>query len=352
MCKDKELQITYVLYLLKVLPLSIMKKYVFIFGAGRTGTTLATRIIEKSEKVALFKQESHAYLAFWKWDNQLQIPSNIKTPNDFADYVLARFPEINFGWKMENEYPKLLKLVEQIKKEQFFPKDTNDFLNFLFKQIPNENNKVEYIGEKTPAHIYYYQEILNYFKPAKVIITIRDPRATAYSELVKKNIKALGLAPFNILTFIARFNTVYYLVDAIKKKIGNENVLVVRYEDIVLQPDTTIKQICSFMQIEFKEDMLQMGVFNSSFGDKFQKDKNFNTENIDRWQTELDSSFIAQIEKNCKSIMQQYNYPMSTLGNGSDLNLTAKLKLFVAKYFVQYFPALFHYLNKHEKYRL
>ncbi|HNK90456.1 MAG TPA: hypothetical protein PKN63_07840, partial [Chitinophagales bacterium] len=73
---------------------------------------------------------------------------------------------------------------------------------------------------------------------------------------------------------------------------------------------------------------------------------------IDRWQTELDSSFIAQIEKNCKNIMQKYNYPISNLGNGSDLKLTAKLKLFVAKYFVQYFPALFHYLNKHEKYRL
>ncbi|QQR97366.1 MAG: sulfotransferase [Sphingobacteriales bacterium] len=327
-----------------------MKGYVFIFGAGRTGTTLATRIIEKSPKVYIYKQESHAYLVFWKFGNKLQIPTNVKNYEDFADYVLQKFPEINFGWKQENEYIKLEDLVAEIRKQAFFPKNTADFLNFLIRQ--EQSPEIEYFGEKTPAHIYYYNEILNHFNPAKIIITIRDPRATAYSELIKKNIKALGLAPFNLLTFIARYNTAYYLVDKIKKKIGSDNVLVVKYEDMVVQPEITIQNMCNFLGIEFQADMLQMGVFNSSFGDKFQKDKNFNTENIDRWKDEMDKSMISTIEINCNEIMQQYNYEKSNLGDGSDLNFTSKLKLFVAKYFVRTAPSLFHYINKNKKYRI
>jgi hypothetical protein len=339
-----------VLSLLKVLILESMKRYVFVFGAGRTGTTLATRIIEKSPKVYIYKQESHAYLVFWKFGNQLQIPSNVRTSEDFANYVLKKFPEINFGWTQQNEYQKLQTLVEQIRQQQFFPKNTADFLAFLLKQ--EEQETIEYYGEKTPAHIYYYKEIVDAFRPAKIIITIRDPRATAYSELVKKNIKALGLAPFNILTFIARYNTAYYLVDKIKNKIGKENVLLVRYEDMVLQPEHEIKKMCLFLAIDFQEDMLQMGVFNSSFGDKFQTDKNFNTENIDRWKEEMPKDLISMIEKNCTSIMQEYDYKKSNLGDGSDLGILAKLKLLVAKYFVLLAPALFHYLNKNKKYRI
>lgn len=327
-----------------------MKKYVFVFGAGRTGTTLATRIIEKSPKVYMYKQESHAYLLFWKLGNRFQLPSYVKNYNDFADYIKIKFPEINFGWKQDSEIPKLEKLVSEIKENKFFPKNTASFLDFLLNQ--NTSDEVIYFGEKTPAHIYYYKEILGYFKPAKVIITIRDPRATAYSELTKKNIKALGLAPFNLLTFIARYNTAYYLVEKIKKYIGSSNVLVVRYEDMVLQPKTEIVRLCSFLDVPFQEDMLQMGVFNSSFGDKFQKDKNFNDENIDRWKYDMDKSMIACIEKNCTAIMKQYNYNISNLGNGNDLNLFSKLKLWVAKYFVLLAPSLFHYLNKHKKYRI
>lgn len=325
-------------------------KYVFVFGANRSGTTLATRIIEKSPKVYIYQQESHAYLLFWKWCNGFQLPKSIKTADDFADYVLKKFPDINFGWTQENEYLKLQKLVEQIKLRQFLPKNTGEFMAFLFEQV--ENKTADYFGEKTPAHIYYYNEILNTFKPAKVIITIRDPRATAYSELVKKNIKALGLAPFSLMTFIARYNTTYYLVEKIKKKIGTNNVLVVRYEDIVLTPEKTIKSICEFMQIDFDESMLNIGVFNSSFGDKYQKDKNFNAENIDRWKKELSPDIISKIEKNCSSILNKYNYSFSNLGDGSDITLFNKLKLFVAKLFVLSFPSFFHYLNKHKKYKL
>jgi hypothetical protein len=60
-----------------------------------------------------------------------------------------------------------------------------------------------------------------------------------------------------------------------------------------------IKKMCLFLAIDFQEDMLQMGVFNSSFGDKFQTDKNFNTENIDRWKEEMPKDLISMIEKNC-----------------------------------------------------
>lgn len=323
-------------------------QYIFIFGASRTGTSLVVRMIDKSKQVQIYSQETHAFPWLWK-GNRLNLPKDIKTAKQFSKYILEKYPLVNFSWKAEKNYPKLEQLAQRIEKEDFFPKNATEFMHFLIED--NIDKTTQYIGEKTPAHGYYYQPILNHFKNSKVIFTIRDPRATAYSELVKRNIAHLNLDDFNVLSYIIRYNTIYRQIEKVRQKIGRENVLLVRYEDLVLQPEPATKKICQFLNIGFEETMLNVGVFNSSFGDKFQTDKQFNTENLDRWKGNLSNDIVFLIEKYCSSLMKQYGYESSNTKSNLDFSLLQKLKMKIAYEANNINSAWFHHFNRNKKYK-
>ncbi|MCB9032916.1 MAG: sulfotransferase [Chitinophagales bacterium] len=322
--------------------------YLFVFGAGRTGTTLVLRMIDKNSTVQIFPQETHAFPWLWK-GNTLNIPSHISTPKEFATYILEKYPLVNFGWKGSQYFPVLQQLVSDIEQQSTLPKNAADFMQFVIER--NIDSSIQYIGEKTPAHGYYYQPILNHFKNSKVIFTIRDPRATAYSELVKRNIEHLNLDDFNIYNYIIKYNTIYQQIDKVKQKIGSENVMVVRYEDVVLQPEQEIKKICQFLKINFEKEMLEVGVFNSSFGDKFQTDKQFNTENLDRWKGNLSDDIVFLIEKYCSNLMSTYNYKTTHTKGSYDFSLIQQIKMKVAYLANSINSAWFHHFNRNKKYK-
>lgn len=321
---------------------------IFIAGAGRTGTTLVARILNKSNELSLYEQETHAYPLLWTKRGKARLPENVRTPESFADFIEKKYPEINIGWRNENYKPLLKQFAENIRTDHFFPSSASHFLDFILS-TQQAANPGKIMCEKTPAHIYYYKEIIRYFHSPKFIITVRDPRPTALSELVKKNIPHLKLSAFDLLTFIVRWNTAYMVYEKMLKELGSQHVFLVKYEDIVSDPEPVIRNICAFAGIEFTNEMLEIGVFNSSFGDKFQTDKNFNTENIDRWRTELDPKIVSVLEKNCGRLMQYFGYEKIS-NRDEDLSLQEKIKMYAGYVFLQLNPAWFHNINRNKMY--
>jgi hypothetical protein len=309
---------------------------------------MVSRILNKSDKFRMYDQETHAYPLLWTRSGKAFLPESVRTPDDFANFIEKKYPEVNIAWRHENFKRLLKELTDGIRADKFFPLSASHFLDYILsKQAVIEPGKV--MGEKTPAHVYYYKEIDKYFDKPRFIITIRDPRATALSEFVKKNIPHLKLAAFNMLTFIVRWNTVYMTFERMLKELGPERVMLVKYEELVTDPEPVMRNICAFAGLDFDPAMLELGVYNSSFGDKFQTDKNFNTENIDRWKTELDPALIAVIEKNCGNLMEKFGYEKISAGK-EDLSLKEKLKLYAGYVFLQIHPAWFHHLNRNKMY--
>jgi hypothetical protein len=321
---------------------------IFVAGANRSGTTLASRILNKSNTVSMYQQETHAYPLLWTRSGRPFLPDAVKTPGAFATYIEKKYPKINIAWRHESFQPLLAQLTDSIRTEKFFPGSASHFLDFIL----SAQSKVRpglILGEKTPAHIYYYQEIDQYFQEPKFIITVRDPRATALSEYVKKNIPHLKLAAFDLLTFIVRWNSVYMTYERMLKELGPQRVMLVKYEDIVTDPEPLVRKMCAFAGIEFEPAMLDVGVYNSSFGDKFQTDKNFNTENIDRWKTALDPELVSVIEKHCGELMRRYGYEKSGAGS-SDLTLLQQVKMYAGYAILRLNPAWFHHINRNKMY--
>lgn len=320
----------------------------FITGASRTGTTLAARMLNRCPGVSLVPHETHTFPLFWKRNRQVNLPARVRTADDFADYVGQKYPQVNISWRHPDHQAGLQRIVDGLKADRFFPASAADMLRYILEKQLSENPGA-LTGEKTPAHIYYYREIDRAFERPKFVVTIRDPRATALSEYVKKNIPHLKLAAFNLLTFIVRWNSVYMTYERMLRELGPERVLLLRYEDLVADPEPSARKLAEFAGVPYDPGMLEVGVFNSSFGDKFQADKKFNTENIDRWRTELDPDIASVIDRNCGRLMRTFGYTPAPQ-TAADLGVVQKLKMYAGYALLRLNPAGFHHLNRNHMY--
>lgn len=98
--------------------------------------------------------------------------------------------------------------------------------------------------EKTPKHIYEIKKILKYVPDAKIIVTIRNPIDNIAS-LVKRN----NDFKFSYKKFIAdNKNIVRFKND--------DRVILCNYEDLVTNPEKTVKDLCTQVNITFEENML------------------------------------------------------------------------------------------------
>lgn len=99
-------------------------------------------------------------------------------------------------------------------------------------------------AEKTPLHIWYLDRIFSYYPQAKVIITLRDGRDNALSHF-----RSWGDFEESVTRWV-NDNTEGM------RFWSHPNVRVVKYEDLVSNQETTIREICKFIGEEFEPDMI------------------------------------------------------------------------------------------------
>ncbi|HEY3278330.1 MAG TPA: sulfotransferase [Syntrophorhabdaceae bacterium] len=94
-------------------------------------------------------------------------------------------------------------------------------------------------GEKTPENIYAIDRFLRAFVDSKVIHIVRDPRDTILS-LMRRGLTVERAAEV-WLTSVA----------AIWKHRQDPRVQEIRYEDLVLETESTLRQVCGHLGVEF-----------------------------------------------------------------------------------------------------
>ncbi len=116
----------------------------------------------------------------------------------------------------------------------------------LIKKFSNEalKKKKFYILEKTPRHIWHVDYINKIIKDPKFILTTRRPEETIYS--LYKRYKNLDLA-------IQRYQD-----DSIQtlRSLELKNSILIKYEDLILNTEVTLKKICKFLNLRIEKDMI------------------------------------------------------------------------------------------------
>jgi hypothetical protein len=177
------------------------------------------------------------------------------------------------------------------------------------------------VGEKTPRHILQVDEILNVYPKAKIISMFRDPRAAAWSE-----IKAHFGSP-SVLVTTRRWRSYVEMHEQLHKRLAKDQYMMLRYQDLIEEPEHRLKEICSFLGVNFEQQMLeyhQRDEEGFAEGEKswkkgtlqpIQKNKN------EEWKEELTPWQVTLVENMAGEHLQKMDYEKS----GESLSFPKKL---------------------------
>lgn len=119
----------------------------------------------------------------------------------------------------------------------------DSFINKIQNKILKMSNKTIW-AEKTPENILVIGKFIDTFPEAKIIHIIRDPRDSILS-LMRRHFKKHIAAEYWLSS-----------IAAIQPFVGYRNLIEIRYEDLVTYPEDTIRKICTFLNIDFENTML------------------------------------------------------------------------------------------------
>lgn len=308
---------------------------IFICGVQRSGTTLLAQLLSKHPAVRIL-WETHCYPFFWNpwFKKSIDISAVEKLwqtsykKDPYLDNISSRLIDKGGGFS-----------------------DSFDLLDKILVEFREIRGNPERVGEKTPSHIFYVPDIMKHNPAAQIIIMIRDPRAIFLSE--KAKYVKLGKGYLSPEKIALRWNLNTELALGYKKRYGRNAVLMVKYEQLILNPKNILLDVCNFLNISFDQKMLNADIVNSSFNSA--KSSGFSEESINRWKQQLSNEEIYTLESMLEGKMKRLDYPVFNEGkNTLSIYRVNPLKWLIFRLTTWYgrlFPSLLHYMVKDNRYR-
>lgn len=197
------------------------------------------------------------------------------------------------------------------------PDETFAFVNKNYSLIEylmtkEYDSKIKYVIEKTPRHIYFIDKIKELYPNSKLIVNVRDPRDIAAS-LYKRS------GDWN--QSLDRLEKDLYHIDKFK-----DSIYLIKYEDIVEDFSNTFTLACNFLNLEFDDNIknyyknapnwynLKNPKNNDGVGEKNHINrrawqvKQPIFDGRGRWQKELSSNQLLDLEKRIYPIASKFGY--------------------------------------------
>jgi hypothetical protein len=247
------------------------------------------------------------------------------------NHYLGHFlPWVDAGWDFRRvgdlrSDDAVGRLVERIYSNEFqdgsWLRDTSQFWRWLTRHVPPEELKQRLLagersrrgvftavlrvyadrrnkpimGEKTPAHYRHVDTLLEWFPTARVVHMVRDPRAVFLSEVRRRTARPESV-PYRWLVRVPVLMELFVLfavtrtwAEAVHRhrrfaRRYPDRYRLVRFEDLVREPDAEIQELCEFLGVAFEPRMLRQKVV--SRGQRL-GEAGFDAGAADRWRTSI-----------------------------------------------------------------
>ena len=210
----------------------------FIVGSGRSGSTLLRVILCAHSKITI-PPETYFIMPLLR-----QLPINAGLNRNQTDQAIDiitthyRWPDMG----MTKGY-----LVDQLADRE--SPLLSDITNIIYEFHLEKDNK-QIWGDKTPPYISIVPELLELYPDAKIIHLIRDGRDVTrsfqgtgwYGPWIKDNTKEWRDA-------ITHYN-------GYKRSRPDIDIHEIKYENLVMETEKTIRDLCLFLGITFEAGML------------------------------------------------------------------------------------------------
>ncbi len=294
---------------------SDIKQLHFIVGIGRSGTTILNKILNSHPDILSLPEAN--FLAFFLNDYK-----NVKQFNrkhvDLIFEEIALFslshPFLGYEFDIESAKNKIIHLVGE--KELSYEALCKSIYS-EFKVIGNDKLFAKILIDKNPSYTLFVDKIAAQFPNSKFIFLVRDYRANTLS---KK--QSVYLETPNVAYNAYRWKLFNENALSFCEK-NNDRVLLLRYEDLVVNNLTEIERICDFLGVRSQDINTQSGEeikisfsnYNISpkYEERFNKkysdlNRPLNTGRLNSWETQFSPSEIKICDTLCSDIASQVGY--------------------------------------------
>jgi len=273
-------------------------KPIFIGGLQRSGTSLMRAIIGSHPTLAIYKSDLPLWTKYYKHHHDLDL-------ND-PDIRMQLLDEIISDRKSLKIIGLTFNAQEILASLQ---NESHVTFGVLFQHLLRQYAKLigrPRWGLKTPHNEFWSDEIFAAYPDAKMIHLIRDPRDVAVS------IKSRGWDK-PLEKTCRKWQKSAQLGKIQQDKYAN-SYMVVRYEDLVGNPESITQKVCDLVELDYRPDLLKMDAqlgwrgSNSHFDDLGYEHEGISEKAIGRYTEYLDLVDVAFIEDFLKEEMIEWQY--------------------------------------------
>jgi Sulfotransferase family len=274
---------------------------VFVVGAMRSGTTLLRLMLSEHSELAI-PAESHFLSALFRDLG----PERVLSGDDLGQAI-----EIITG---SPEWQRDFKQTETQLRQTLGdgPLSMAELIERVFRLEIAATGKPRW-GDKTPAYLFRVPDLLACFPSAKIVAIVRDPR-DVYLSLREHG--WVGYSTWEIGRYIARCGG---LVTRWSKRFPPERFSIVRYEDVVLQPEVTLKRVCDFLCLPFEPTIVgfhehadeNVQGWELEIGAHTKLLRPMQTTDVERWRDARSLRTrvqLAQVEAFTSEVLAQFGY--------------------------------------------
>jgi len=179
----------------------------------------------------------------------------------------------------------------------------------LFAMFAEAKGKPRW-GDKRPAYSVYIDAIFALFPSAQFVNVVRDPRAAVAS--------AVRLGWYGdekgsaVASAVASWDAAVRRVDRFARRLRPDQLIDVRYEDMVRDPAATLQRVCDFCDLRGGDTIPTMiagprrGVFNEGWHDRLAEP--ISTAPIDSFRGDLEPRRVALVEHATGRELQRLGY--------------------------------------------
>ena len=125
-------------------------------------------------------------------------------------------------------------------------------------------------GAKFPVNVADATALYRWFPDAKYLFLVRDPRAVYCS--MKLTDENQAQRPSNLAAHVARARRIPYVIHQYRATSRSFQILrqrtqchLCRFEDLIAEPEKTLRSVCAFLESPYRPEMLQQTVRGSSY---------------------------------------------------------------------------------------
>ena len=286
----------------------------FVAGPARSGTTLLTALLDGHPDLLVLPEET-AYFP------TVRTKYGARSRREQFDYLTTRtLANVLFGgackWgKRDYSHFPAADFRRRFEQRAFDPTNARrDLLVVLLETYADTLGRP--LGsvcrwvEKTPANRDHHPAIFERFPQARVLLTLRDPRALLASQIQLE--QSRRQRRFSVYLTVRHWLTTARLALALRADPRPDHRFhLVDYHRLIESPGNTLPEVCSFLGVERNPAVFtptkigRLWAGNSAAGHPFDA---INAEPLDRWRKFLTPDEIGWVEWHCRPWMEPLGY--------------------------------------------